>query len=158
MGLLGDVDTDRAPHDAAPAADAPGAVELVVPGAEFMGGPLPVAAMRGVADRPRLQMGEIQVEAGLPAPPSLGVFTGEVRDVLGGGAEASRADHGAVSAGQTAGRDIVPALGRERLAHQHLQVHQRHAAAHAIRRLGDTLTRRGPSRGVGGTVGQIGQD
>ncbi len=42
--LLGDVDADRAPHDAPAAADAAGAAELVVPGAEFVGGPLAVAA------------------------------------------------------------------------------------------------------------------
>ena len=41
--LLGHVDPDRAPGDAAAAADAARAVELVVPGAELVGQPLAVA-------------------------------------------------------------------------------------------------------------------
>ena len=39
----------------------------------------------------------------------LGDVAGEVGDVVHGGAEAGRADHRAVGAGQAPGRDIVPA-------------------------------------------------
>src|SRR5689334_386234 len=44
--LLGHVDPDRAPRDAAPASDAPGGAELVDPGAELVREPLAVARSR----------------------------------------------------------------------------------------------------------------
>ena len=43
--LVADVDPDRAPGDAAPAADAAGAAELVPPGGELVGQPLTVAVL-----------------------------------------------------------------------------------------------------------------
>src|SRR3990172_11495039 len=48
--LLGDVDPDRAPGDAAAAADAPRRAELVEPGAELVRHPLPVARAPRRAD------------------------------------------------------------------------------------------------------------
>src|SRR5210317_900046 len=68
IGLFGDVDADRAPGDAAPAADAAGVAELVVPGGELVGQPLAVAAARRVADHTAGDVGVRRVEAGVPAP------------------------------------------------------------------------------------------
>src|SRR3989440_12003093 len=101
-GLLGDVDADRAPGDAPAAAHAARLAELVVPGAELVGQPLPVPAAGGGAYRAAVQVREVQVEAGVPAQPTLRVLTGHVGDVLDGGAEAGRADQRAVAAGQAA--------------------------------------------------------
>src|SRR5215813_5646982 len=49
--LLGDVDSHRAPHDAAATADTARTAELVVPGAELVREPLPVPALRRRPDR-----------------------------------------------------------------------------------------------------------
>ena len=51
--LLGDVDADRAPGDAAPAADAARRAELVDPVGQLVGHPLPVARARRAAARCR---------------------------------------------------------------------------------------------------------
>src|SRR5699024_6508858 len=96
--LLGDVDAGRAPGDASPAADAAGGAELLVPGAQLVGDPLAVAGLATGPHAAAVQVGEVEVEARVPAAPPLGVVAGEVADVLGGGAEAGRADHGAVAA------------------------------------------------------------
>src|SRR5262249_24403365 len=75
--LLGDVDADRAPHDAPPASDAAGAAELVVPGPQLVGEPMPVPAVGGGADRAAVQVGEGQVAAGGRVLPRCGVATGQ---------------------------------------------------------------------------------
>ena len=62
-----------------------------------------------------VQVGEVKFEAGVPALPALGVLAGQIGDVLDGGAEAGRAGHRAVAAGQAPGRHVVPA-GRSWLA------------------------------------------
>ena len=49
--LLGDVDAGRAPRDAPSTSDAPGAAELVVPGAELVGQPVPVSGLSRVTHR-----------------------------------------------------------------------------------------------------------
>src|SRR6266568_4694536 len=107
-GLLGDVDAHRAPRDAAAAADTARFAELVVPGAELVADPLPVAARGGRSHRSAVQEGEVEVEAGGPALGAFGVLAGQVGGVLDCGAEAGRADRGAVAAGQAALRDIGP--------------------------------------------------
>ena len=108
--LLGDVDPDRAPGDAAAAADAARAAELVVPGAELVGQPLPVAragrsagcCRRGCrSGRPRSRVPDARCAR--PASPVRSV------DVLDARAEAGRADQGAVAAGEAALGDLVPA-------------------------------------------------
>ena len=88
--LLGDVDADRAPGDAAAAADAAGRVELVPPGRELVGHPLAIARLRRGADAAAVDVGEIHGEAGVPAPRALGARAGEVARVLDRRAEAGR--------------------------------------------------------------------
>src|SRR5439155_26958976 len=89
--LLGDVDPHGAPHDAPPASDTAGAAELVVPGAQLVGEPLPVPAAGGGPDRAAVDVGEDQVEAGGPVLPPLRMVATEVRDIRHGAAEAGRA-------------------------------------------------------------------
>src|SRR5450759_987649 len=107
--LLGDVDADRAPGDAATAADAAGAAELVDPGRELVRHPLAVARARGAADRAPVDVRVVDREARVPALVALDVLAGEVGDVLDRRAEARRADHRAVAARQAALGDLVPA-------------------------------------------------
>ena len=72
--LLGHVDPDRAPRDAAPAPDAAGRAELVDPGAELVREPLAVARPRR---RPHAAAVDVRVVHGVarvPAAPSLGAL------------------------------------------------------------------------------------
>ena len=71
--LLGDVDAHRAPGDAAAAADAARAAELVEPGGELVGHPLAVARPRRRPHAAAVDVGEVEREAGVPASPALGV-------------------------------------------------------------------------------------
>ena len=106
--LLGDVDPDRAPGDAAAAADAAGAAELVVPGAELVGEPLAVARAAGRPDAAAVDVGVVDREARVPAARPLRLVAREVGDVLDARAEAGRADQRAVAAGQAARRRRRP--------------------------------------------------
>src|SRR3954453_14835203 len=103
--LFGDIDANRAPRDAAAAADAAGCAELFDPACQFVGHPLPVARARRGPHRTAMDVGEILREAGIPAPRPLG----RPRQFVGvgdGGAEAGRADLRAVAAGQAPGGDV----------------------------------------------------
>ena len=71
--LLGDVDGDRAPGDAAPAADAARGAELVDPGRELVGHPLPVARARRAPDAAAVDVGVVEREAGVPHALALGL-------------------------------------------------------------------------------------
>ena len=77
-GLLGDVDPDRAPGDAAPAADAARAAELVDPGRELVRHPLPVARARRAAHGAAVDVRVVDREAGVPALVALDVLAGQV--------------------------------------------------------------------------------
>jgi NADPH-dependent glutamate synthase beta subunit-like oxidoreductase len=77
-----------------------GAAELVVPAAELVGDPLPVPAGARYPHAAAVQVGEIQLETRGPALRPLRVRPAEVGHVLGGGAEAGRADHRAIAASQ----------------------------------------------------------
>src|SRR6188472_3398221 len=86
--LLCDVDGDRAPSDAPSAADATGAAELVDPGRELVGHPLPVARAPAPTYAAPVRVGVLEGEAGIPQPRVLGLSAREVRGVLHGAAEA----------------------------------------------------------------------
>src|SRR5579862_4539475 len=107
--FLGDIDADRAPGDATPAADAARGAELVDPACKLVRDPLPVARAPALAYAAAVQIGEIQREAGIPFADALGRRTCEVAVILDGGAEAGRADHGAIAAGKAALGDVDPA-------------------------------------------------
>ena len=110
--LLGDVDPDRAPGDAAAAADAARAAELVVPGAELVRQPLAVARAAATAGccrrgctsgRPRsTSPTTASARRGRPS----GRCASSTRD-----AEAGRADERAVAAGEAARRRRRPSAG-----------------------------------------------
>src|SRR6266496_771451 len=104
--LLGDVDPNRAPRDAAPAADAAGAAELLVPGPELVREPLAVARASAGPDRAAVDVRMVDREAGVPGTCALRLVAGEARHVLDARAEAGRADERAVGAGQAAPGDI----------------------------------------------------
>src|SRR4051794_27486107 len=91
-GLLGDVDGDGAPGDAAAAADAAGGAELVDPGRQLVGHPLPVARTAARAHAAAVDVGVVEREAGVPGSLAHGLLPGEVRAVLNAVAEAGRAD------------------------------------------------------------------
>ncbi len=132
--LLGDVDADRAPGDAAPAADAPRGAELVDPGAELVREPLAVARPGRGPDGAAVDVASSRPRSRSPSCASarpIAVLR-EYVDVLDRGAEAGRADERAVAAGEAAVGD----LGEARV------VEVRARAGRAGRR----LERAGPSR------------
>src|SRR5689334_524631 len=141
--LLGHVDPDRAPRDAPPAADAPGAAELVVPGAELVRQPLTVTGARGRPYRAAVDVRVVDREAGVPASHALGVIPGHVGHVLDARAEARRADERAVAAGEAARSDLVPPLVPEIPGEEVADVGRVEPAPHALRGAVD----RGPGRG-----------
>src|SRR5690348_15942081 len=96
--LLGDVDPDRVPGDAAPASDAARRPELVDPRRELVGHPLAVARARRAAYRAAVDVGVVDGEAGVPPLVALDVAAVEVGHVLDRRAEARGADHRAVAA------------------------------------------------------------
>src|SRR5215475_7207830 len=105
--LLGDVDADRAPGDAAAAADAARRAELIDPGGELVRHPLPVAGPVGDPHRATVKVGVVHGEAGIPGPLQLRLRPGQIGDVLDAEAEARRAGHGAVPAGQAPPRHLL---------------------------------------------------
>src|SRR5262245_15745384 len=105
--LLRDVDGDGAPGDAPAAADATRAAELVVPGSELVREPLAVARLCRLPDAAAVDVRVVDREAGVPDAVALGAAVQVVR-VLDRGAEAGRAGHRAVAAGQAALGDLVP--------------------------------------------------
>ena len=107
-GLVRDVDTHRAPGDAAAAADAARGAELVDPARELVRHPLPIARTRRLADAAAVDKGEIHGEAGIPFAHPLGGRAAQIAVILDRRAEAGRAHHGAVAAGETALGDVVP--------------------------------------------------
>ena len=96
--FLGDVDAHRTPGDAAAAADAAGAAELVDPGGQFVGQPLAVAGPGRGADAAAVEVGVIHGKTDVLAPPPFGRSPGQIGDVLDGVAETGGADPGAVAA------------------------------------------------------------
>src|SRR3954447_25377227 len=86
--LLGDVDRDRAPRDAAPAADAAGRAELVDPGRQLVRHPLAVARAAGAAHAPAVHVRVLEREARVPHARALRLLAGQVGRVLDRGAEA----------------------------------------------------------------------
>jgi hypothetical protein len=106
--FLGDINCYRAPGDAAATPDATGGAKLVDPGRQFVCHPLMIARFCGSTDAAAHNVGKINLEAGVPLAPPLGVFTGKIGGVLDRRAKAGGADHGAIGAGQTTRRDVVP--------------------------------------------------
>src|SRR5690606_20921430 len=98
--LLGDVDSGGAPGDTAPAPHTAGTAELIVPGAQFVGEPVPVPGRAGLPHHPAVNVGEVELEAGRPLHPPFGVGAGQIGGVGHAGAETGGAHHGAVAAGQ----------------------------------------------------------
>ena len=80
-----------------------------MPGRELVGKPLPISVLPTRSEVAAGDLREIAVEAGVPA--SLGLVDGavEIGDLADTGAEAGRADHGAVRAGQATIGHVDPA-------------------------------------------------
>ncbi len=74
-----------------------------------MGDPLPIAALHRSAYASTVQIREIQVETGVPAPHPFASRAGEVGLVQGGGTKTGRADHRAIGTRQTTLTDRVEA-------------------------------------------------
>src|SRR5689334_16938180 len=107
--LLGHVDRDGAPGDAAAAADAPRRSELVVPGAELVREPLAISRSAGGADAAAVDVRMVDGVARVPDAHALDALAAQVAGVLDAEAEARRADEDAVAAREAARRDVVPA-------------------------------------------------
>src|SRR3569833_932070 len=128
--LFGDVDTDRAPGDAAPAAVAAGGAELIDPARELVGHPLAITRTGALPDTAAMDVAVLQSETGIPGPHPLGAGARKIAVVLDRGAEAGRADHGAVAAAQAALGDLVPARMLQIALQQLLQPLGFHPATH----------------------------
>src|ERR1019366_3261765 len=107
--LFRDINAHRAPSDATAATYAAGIAKLVNPGGQLVGHPLTVPRLGGAADTAAVNIGEILGETGVPFAPALGVRAGDIANILHGGAEAGRTDHGAVGASEATLGDVVPA-------------------------------------------------
>src|SRR5664280_13120 len=106
--LLGQIDSDGTPRDAPTAAHAPRSVELVPPGRQLVGEPLPVPGRRACPHRPAVEKGVLDVEARGPSAPALH-RTGQVGHVVHVAAETGGAHQRAVPTGQAALSHLVPA-------------------------------------------------
>src|SRR5512133_3084947 len=106
--LLRDVDSRRAPGDAAPAPDAAGHAELVDPCRELVAHPLAVARPRVRPQAPAVDVRELERAARVPLPRPRRVPAREVGGVFDRRAEAGGADHRAVAAREAALRHVVP--------------------------------------------------
>src|SRR5579885_3834916 len=150
--LLGDVDADGAPGDAAAAADAARRAELVDPRGELVRQPLPVPGAPGRPDAAAVDVRVVEREARVPHPGALGVEAGEVGRVLDRGAEARRTDERAVGTAEAARRDVLPvrvlevfeqdlpqAVGLEAAAHPSARRVDRHPGGREV-----VLGRRAP--------------
>src|SRR5512139_3742261 len=109
LHLFGEVDACRTPRDAATAADTAGHAELLRPGRELVREPLAVARPDRGPDASAVDVGEIRGEARVPTPGPHRLRSREIGRVFDGRAEAGRADHRAVPAGEAAARHVVPA-------------------------------------------------
>src|SRR5512135_938289 len=107
--LLGDVDADRTPADAAPATDAAAAAVLVVPAPELVRQPLAVARAGVGADRDAVDVAVARRETGIPLAQMPAVAAVE-RGLVGFAvAETGGADRGAVAAREAAFGHALPA-------------------------------------------------
>src|ERR1035437_5645177 len=116
--FLRNVDSHRAPGNAAPAAHTSRSAELVDPRRQLVGHPLAVTSFAGSADAASVDIGKTLREARIQTAPALGMFASNIGYVFDRGAETRGADHGAVGAGQAAGGNVVPAWMLEILVEQ----------------------------------------
>src|SRR6185437_11735547 len=131
--LCSDVNTGGAPRNTSPTADAARHAELIVPGAQFVGQPMPIARCARLANTaPAVNVGEVELETRRPVLPALGVFPGEITDVFGAGTKTRGAHHCAVAARQAAAGHLVPLRGLARADEQVPQIALRHLAAHSM--------------------------
>jgi hypothetical protein len=107
---------------------------------------LAVARARGCAHARRVPVGVLEREARVLHARVLGLLAGEVGEVLGGAAEARRADLGAVAARQAALGDVVPARMLEVAEQQVADVRRRVEPADLL--VGGPLHDRGGARDV----------
>ena len=96
--FFGDINTNRAPGDAASTAYTAGRSELIVPRCELMSQPLTVARPDIVANHPAVHGAEIRIKARIPLAMPLDVFHRQIRHFRDGTAETGRTDHRAVRA------------------------------------------------------------
>src|ERR1700739_1221821 len=140
--FLCDINPCGAPRNTAPAAHAARAAELVMPGAQLVGQPVPVPRRPRLPDASLVHEREVELVTRRPVHPTLGVLAGEVGDVLDAGAEAGGAHHGAISTGQTPAGDLLPVRRLPRFHQQLTEVTAGHMPAHPVRGLADIASRR----------------
>ena len=109
----------------------PAGVELIPPGAELVGHPLPVARASCRPNAAAVDVGMVEREARVPGAPAFGSLRGEVGDVLDRRAEARRAHHRAVAACEASFGYLVPARMLERVLQQLAQAVCLQMSAHA---------------------------
>ena len=74
MNFFSDVDAHRAPGNAAAATNTAGRSKLIDPRGQLVGEPLTISGAGAGPDITAVDVRKIEVEAGIPQPPSLGVF------------------------------------------------------------------------------------
>ncbi len=149
---------DRAPRDAAPAADAARAPELVEPGRQLVRHPLPVARPARRAHAAAMDVRVVDREARVPALDAHDLLAGQVGHVLDRRAEAGRADHRAVPACQAARRDVIPARVLEVALEEVADVGRVHLAAHLCDRVRVRRVRRLELGACGRRARHVAQD
>src|SRR5690349_8171967 len=106
--FLSDVDSCRAPGDAASTSNATQAAKLVRPRRQLVGHPLAIAGLPRRANTSPVNVGEALREARVPSSPTFRMSPANVSDVLNRGAEARRTRHRAIRATQAPRCNFVP--------------------------------------------------
>src|SRR5579872_6415722 len=94
--LFGDIDSHRTPGNAAAATDAARCAELIDPGGQLVGHPLPVPGERGRPHNTPVNIRVLGGEARVPAAPALAVIAGQIGNLLDGAAKTGRTYHRAI--------------------------------------------------------------
>ncbi len=99
-----------------------------------MGEPLTVARADIVANQSAVDVAEVGIETGIPASLPFHMLIPEIRNFFHGAAEAGRADHGAIRAGETALACFLPARMFQLREEQIAEVGRLHVASDLVDR------------------------
>src|SRR5208282_316171 len=113
-GLNRDVDPHRAPGDAPAAPDAPRAIKLIEPGAEFVSEPMPIPAANSVPHRPGRGVAELMRETRFPLPCASRRGFAERRGIRHRRTEAGWTHHRAVPAREASLGQLIPLWALDR--------------------------------------------
>lgn len=156
--LLGQIDADRTPGDAATTADTAGTAILIVPSRKLMRQPLAIACRGAMAHAATMQIGEFGRIARISSSRARDALTAKITDVCDRSAHASRAHHGAVATGKAAFADFGPARVLQITKQQVMKIGARDLSAHAGASVGEDGLLRRDLRGIGRCARHGGED